>query len=739
MIESLSIRKVATFDDTGIQIKSLNKVNFIYGANGTGKTTISRFIDVQDESHFGDCSLNWKNGVQLQILVYNKEFREQNFGKGSIAGVFTLGKATKDEIEAIEKKKKDLDQIQLDVTQKENTLEKQQKEKHGTEDQFAEDAWIDIYKKNENYFREAFTGTINSKKKFKEKLINEFSNNQSESQEKEELIERAKTIFGTRPEHIDLIPAIDFTRIIEIEEFSIWQKKIIGKADVEISKIIQQLNINDWVYEGKSYLQDDSKTCPFCQQNTITKEFRNQLENYFDVSFTTDTKLIKELSEEYQRLAENIENQLSQIETTEKEKNISKLDIDKFSALLKTLSGQFAANRERLLKKEQEPSRSIEFEGINKQLTEITHLLSTANTRITEHNQIVENYDTEKANLINDIWKYVIEENRQKIKKYLQKSKGLQKGITNIEGQKTELQNKYQKLQNEIREDTKNVTSVQSAIDEINRILYSYGFQNFIIVPSKLKENYYQIKRKDGTSAESTLSEGEITFITFLYFLQLTKGSRTEENVTDDRVLVIDDPISSLDSNVLFIVSSLIKEIIKSILADEGNIKQLILLTHNVYFHKEVSFIDGRTKQLKNIHYWILRKKNNCSCLQSYELKNPVQNSYELLWQELKNKEHNSALTIQNIMRRIIEHYFKLLGKYGDDDLINKFNTGQDREICLSLIRWINDGSHSVPDDLYIEQQDDVIDKYFKVFEQIFKYMNQIEHFNMMMMKNAEV
>lgn len=60
--------------------------------------------------------------------------------------------------------------------------------------------------------------------------------------------------------------------------------------------------------------------------------------------------------------------------------------------------------------------------------------------------------------------------------------------------------------------------------------------------------------------AETTLSEGEITFITFLYFLQLTKGSIDKDSISEDRILVIDDPVSSLDSNILFIVSSLLKD-----------------------------------------------------------------------------------------------------------------------------------------------------------------------------------
>ncbi|MFH0083694.1 AAA family ATPase, partial [Pseudomonas aeruginosa] len=62
-----------------------------------------------------------------------------------------------------------------------------------------------------------------------------------------------------------------------------------------------------------------------------------------------------------------------------------------------------------------------------------------------------------------------------------------------------------------------------------------------------------------GMDAKETLSEGERTFVTFLYFYHLLKGSDSESGVTTDRIVVFDDPVSSLDSDILFIVSSLIK------------------------------------------------------------------------------------------------------------------------------------------------------------------------------------
>jgi wobble nucleotide-excising tRNase len=267
--------------------------------------------------------------------------------------------------------------------------------------------------------------------------------------------------------------------------------------------------------------------------------------------------------------------------------------------------------------------------------------------------------------------------------------------------------------------------------------LKSYGFLNFEIVPTQ-EEGFYQIQREDGSIAEATLSEGEITFLTFLYYLQLTKGGITEDEVNNERVLVIDDPISSLDSNVLFVVSTLIKDIIKNIKADIGNVWQLILLTHNVYFHKEVSFIDGRTKTCNKTNFWILRKNEKVTGLQSFEMNNPIKSSYELLWQELKSDEVKSTLTIQNIMRRIIENYFRLIGKYRDEYLILKFETKEEQEICRSLISWINDGSHSINDDLYVELQDRTIEVYKNIFKDIF-ILNKHEGHYYMMMKIIEV
>ena len=376
--------------------------------------------------------------------------------------------------------------------------------------------------------------------------------------------------------------------------------------------------------------------------------------------------------------------------------------------------------------------REVVLESIKDLIEAIIKLIEETNNEIERHNQLVVNFQKAKNTLIADIWKFILNENADNINTFVRKEKGLTKGIEKLKKDRGELLVAYQILDKEIKEDNKKVTSVQSSVDEINKVLTAYGFTNFTIVP--VENNSYQIQRANGELVRDTLSEGEITFITFLYFMQLVRGGETPEMTNDNRVVVIDDPISSLDSTILFVVSSLIKEEIKRIKQDTGHIKQLIILTHNIYFHKEVSFIDGRTKSNNDTYYWIVRKINNESKIQCYQKSNPIRGSYELLWDELKNKEQKlSIITIQNTMRRIYETYFKILGKYSDDDILDKFNNVQEKEICRSLLCWINDGSHCVPDDFNIVQSDDITERYYEVFQKIFKVMGHIEHYNMMM------
>lgn len=730
MLTSIKLHKVATYTEP-VEINDLKKINFIYGSNGTGKTTISNFLYDNSSLDFNNCSKRWQNDSELQTLVYNKKFRTDYFGSSKLPGVFSLGKATKEEIETINTKKEGLKNFKEQYVKLKSSLDISKEEKSVKYNAFKEKIWGSIFQKHKTIFKEAFAGSMKSKDAFYTRIIKEVKNNIQPLLDIEVLKNEANTIFGEAPKHITPFTTIQFDRLLEIEENLIWEKKIIGKADVEIAKLIQKLNINDWVIKGKTYLEETGTTCPFCQEETITVDFKKQLDEFFDENFTKDLQQIKDFQEEYLRIAATIVNQLNQLEKEEKENKKTKLNISLFSANLKTLISEFSTNKEHLQNKISEPSRNIKLQSIKTQLERLNSLLTEANTSIEQHNKIVLDYTNKRNELIASIWKYLIEDNKVDLDDYVKELDASNKGIDGIQKQYDDFKEKHRLLEIEINKLSLDVTSSEPTVIQINTTLKTYGLNSFSIVPSEKEDNHYEIQREDGTLAESTLSEGEITFITFLYFLQIAKNSLEEGKTSEDKILIIDDPISSLDSNVLYVVSTLIKSILKDVREDKGNILQVILLTHNVFFHKEVSFIDGRTTKLKDINYWILRKRNKITSVQVFGQENPIHSSYELLWKELRNE--SSLVSIQNTMRRIIENYFRLLGKYQDDKLIGEFENKEEQDICRALISWINDGSHSINDDLFIEYQDETIANYKSVFKAIFEKTNHLEHYNMMM------
>lgn len=242
----------------------------------------------------------------------------------------------------------------------------------------------------------------------------------------------------------------------------------------------------------------------------------------------------------------------------------------------------------------------------------------------------------------------------------------------------------------------------------------------------------YKIIRPDGSDAKTSLSEGEYNFITFLYFYHLILGSSSPDELNRNKVVVIDDPISSLDSNILFIVSSLVKNIISLCRNRERAINQVIISTHNIYFHKEITFVGSRDHwPEKRTAFFIIRKKDQVSNITEYT-EDQIQSSYEMLWDDIRKPENGTAKSIFNAMRRILENYFNIIGGIDYEKCINKFE-GEDKLVCKSLISCINEQSHTISDDYFMCIADSEVDHYRQIFKEIFEKMNHLSHYNMMM------
>lgn len=65
MITSIKICNAGAFNDKGQKIDNLKKINFFYGANGSGKTTISRILDCN--TNYPDSKVFWEKNVIEKI------------------------------------------------------------------------------------------------------------------------------------------------------------------------------------------------------------------------------------------------------------------------------------------------------------------------------------------------------------------------------------------------------------------------------------------------------------------------------------------------------------------------------------------------------------------------------------------------------------------------------------------------------------------------------------------------
>ena len=733
MITKIEIAGEASFPPGGVTI-SPARVNYLFGANGTGKTTISRAINssTSDDSASDDSAsdngfkIEWDGGTPLEAFVYNKDFIENNFGS-QMLGVFTLGAAEKKTLEDLHVKNEEKSEIKNNINTRSLTLSEKKSERDQKYERFKEDCWKQKVQFETN-FKDALTGSIRSKEVFCNKILAENTNNKSQLQFLETLQQKAQTLFSGSTEQIPLMPMQDFSALQQALSNPIWQKSVIGSADIGIAQLIDKLENSDWVRQGRQYLEHSEEDCPFCQQN-LPDDFKGQLERYFGEQFAKDTNLIKDLIDEHTNQCRQILHPLENLSENQKP-----FFEDGFEKAVQTLRQIFQQNHRLFEQKVAGPSQKIESKSIETACENVSKLIVAGNTKITDHNNQIENINSERKILTGEVWKYILEELKVSLEQYKKEIPDLKKAIDNLNTQIEDKNTELSKLEQEIADLEKKSVSVQPTVDTINKTLSSYGFTGFKLSVDEDEKNKYRLVRngRKDEGIHKTLSEGEKSFITFLYFYYLIYGSASSSGTLSDRIVVFDDPVSSLDSSILFVVNSLVRKVTSDVLCSKGKIKQAFILTHNVFFHKQVSF---RSDERHN--FWVLRKIDGHTSVDEHGSKNPVKTAYGLLWDELK-QETLSQTALPNALRRILEYYFKILGGYDFDSLLDKFE-GEEKIIVESLIAWAHTSSHGLFEDEDHTLGDIDLKIQCGLFESIFEKTGNIAHYNMMMGKGLSI
>lgn len=738
MIESIEIMDTATFQGGPHLLRNLKPINFIFGANGTGKTTISRLIAAGQGPK---CSLNWTASLPLDRFVYNRDFVEANFSqRDELEGIFTLGEEEINLAAQVEEQRARCDKLRDKIIELSKHRDgdpnnpefvgKKQELEYLSE-RLKEDCWL-VKTTHDTNFHEVLNG-YHRKEKFKARALKEFDENECSKVDSTSVKQRVDVLYGPELDTITELPLPSFARLIDFESSPILEKKVVGKNDVDVATIINEVGSSDWVKQGLDYLDRTTGKCPFCQQE-VSAKLKEKLEAYFDKTYIDDMEAISSLKDNYVREVEVVDSQLTEIEQSEGRH----LDVEDFQRVCSPLKLLLKGNIDKIQKKQDEPSRSIHFDKINQETDQILKVINAANSLIRADNDLISRREAERSKIEEEVWRLLLDAGLTKlIKDYNEKKSSIEKGIAAITKQISEKHLELEEAQKTLNDLEKRMTSVEPSVNDMNRLLSAFGFRGFYLAMTEDKLSY-RLVRRNGELAKNTLSEGEKTFVMFLYFFHLLKGNTDGTSISSSRIVVFDDPVSSLDSDILHIVSSLLRGLFEEVCAGIGIIKQVFVLTHNIAFHKEVTYYRKQHKGISpyQITFWKIFKRDEQSQILFYRT-NPVKSSYELLWAEIANRKYNCT-TIQNTLRRILEQASKLLGAFDSKKLETKFK-GAELTACHTLMAWVNDGSHFCYDDLCVTVDESTISIYLNVFQMIFEECGWGVHYRMMMAMEEEL
>lgn len=465
----------------------------------------------------------------------------------------------------------------------------------------------------------------------------------------------AEILQDNAAEKISSIPPLDNFQLADNKK-KMLADPIVGNENSAVAGLIGKLQHADWVAEGvthmDSLLNAGNDTCPFCQQRTISDGIATSIKQYFDESFTTSMRSLEVLEEAYGQHWNGLD---KLFETLKQHSLIGKLQKEKLSREFDALQSTIELNKSLIAQKLDHPSQSVELRETVEVINTINETIKLINTQIAIHNTKLDNRSSALGSLKKEFWEICRWDYSREVAEYCAAKALLDKDLL---AQNEALQNVLKEkleTQADISAQQLRVINVEHAVSEINNRLLHMGIDSFKI--EKFGENSYRLLRTaEGAPAFQTLSEGEKTVISFLYFMELCKGQTDPGAVLQRKILVIGDPISSLSHLYVFNIGRAIRdELCKS-----PAFEKIIVLTHSLYFFYELTDTDNdRRKETQKLVRLIKGGNGARFEKMSYE---SIQNDYHAYWSVIKDQSASPAL-IANCMRNVIEYFFSFVKK----------------------------------------------------------------------------
>lgn len=604
-----------------------SKVNLIFGYNGSGKTLISNVFRLfskqrEDENDLLFKELSNDNNARIEIsvdgkkiyyspaaerkdiYVFNSDFISEHVFDGTIAKCkeFDSSIVTREHLRnpQIAKIEQELNILNKKYQEKQNKKKKLEEKFEEIKEHLSTEFNAKIKGKRApsiNIPDVSISLTVNEIKQKLKRAYEDFSLSQKQERLNSDIQELE--VLGFKK--ID----VDFDRVSKALAVNLPEearKKVQKKIDSLRNVKLKNTTLNEWFENGYQLLLYSKnmgrRNCPLCESS---------LEISFD-DVITDYQAF--FSGEYNSLIAELEMLLQDYESYRSFLELNKKGEEKLTTIEGRYSELYARKKEKPSLKEDEAKKVME-EVIGYLQNKKSDPDKVIGKIPLGFRQCLEGYNVSIADL---------DKNRKEILAILKnKSLDPDKIIAEIkllmehyahvefdcfdEGDQIE---NYKRVQREIRDIDENIKKLQlqrskeisKLKDEsryVNTFLKRLSITHFsVLIGKKGSEDNIQINFSSGVTRSKlkhSLSESEKTALAFAYFLSKIKYEILDNNNADieKTIIVIDDPISSLDENRLHITACIIFDLF-------GAAEQVFVLSHNLLFMRFMSNLIGNPR-----------------------------------------------------------------------------------------------------------------------------------------------
>jgi wobble nucleotide-excising tRNase len=704
----------------GTGISSFKQFNLIYGWNGSGKTTLSRLFDAIGgvsienlEYEIEDDQGNkYKQGEVFprKLRIFNQDYIRNNVKilesrTNSIS--ILLGEENRGLIEKIENDKKLLDGDPDDPNNQgktfiyiENTKEKKRKstERDGKFTEIAKTIGAAIggnalrdYRKPQ---AEIDFATLTVKTELSDNDLKKCL-----ASVKQESLPQINTFILQKVKISDEEMGLEIPSllILIVEEAKTLLIKTVESET--ILRLSANEDISGWVEQGLGlHKKHSSDFCEYCWQKIpITRT--EQLSHHFNEA---DKKMKDDLGILEERL-QKIYSIIQYLQAPDRARFYSNLQdsfdtkVSNFESAKQQILSNITKFIEELRKKKGKTTETFELksapdiENFSMRIDEVNQIINT-------HNKITSDFEDVKKETIQKLKVHYLSTIFDDVKK-------LDSDILKLDKNLKLLNEEILNVRKRITENMTQISSEHKACEIINEKLATFlGYQEINFIPHTEKETGENGEEKEvvtgyhimrGDKPAVYLSEGEKTAIAFVYFI-VHLGDQNFK--VDNGIIIIDDPISSLDSNSLYQAFSFMKNAIK-----DG--EQVFVLTHSFDFLKLL--INWRRHAGETGYYMIKNNfPNNIRCAYIDKMDKELceyESEYHYLFKllkQLRDEQDNSiakAYPVPNIARKVWDTFLMFSVPNGESsykkmDYLKeaKFNSQK----LDAIYKFTNDQSH---------------------------------------------